>query len=617
MYATRSLIGLTTVLAVASPASAQFNDQWISFHEETSTRLPDLASSISFADTEVDLAWGDLDKDGDDDLVAVRKQEYTSLGKRTNLLLMNEAGVLVDRTGLYATASDVVGDNGFDTATNDRDVILSDVDMDGWLDVITAPTLSDGDAKHLGHPRIYMNLGADGLGNWLGLRFEDARFPQLFQYTTGLPQNPRFSGVAAGDVTGDGYPDLYFVDHGSSGVFGGAPQGPGQDLDDRLCINDGNGFFTDQSQLRMTDTMLKSAYGTSAVIDDMNGNGHNDIVKTTSLLSPQNVTYSYNDPSNVGYFNHVDSLSSERPFFANKGDLNNDGRLDLVISDDLDDHMLVNTGNDALGQVIWSSPQVFDLISGYDDGYASNNLCTDLDGDGWTDVLIADVDVDDDGNSRRLHIYHNRTTTLGDLNPTLREEREKDSATLPGPFGGVGPDDGWIGVVGMYKDDFGGTHDVAVFDIDLDGDDDMIICRQLSTHIWINDTVKAPCGMTQYGVGASAANYMVLSGSGSAALGTTAILTTVGVLVPTTFHVVSLGKASIPALGGTVLIDPASQPIPMTLLAATGGESIWNLTLPSDPALAGLAVYFQAGAIDGHQPGGFAMSNGLELILCP
>ena len=42
--------------------------------------------------------WGDLDKDGDEDLVIVRKQPWTTSGRKRNVLLMNEKGVLTDRT---------------------------------------------------------------------------------------------------------------------------------------------------------------------------------------------------------------------------------------------------------------------------------------------------------------------------------------------------------------------------------------------------------------------------------------------------------------------------------------------------------------------------------------
>ena len=200
-------VGTALVLAVW-PRFVQ--GQFVEFVEETDTRIDAPNALVADDPEEKDYAWADLDQDGDTDLVIVRKQPFTSTGKRVNVLLMNEGGVLVDRTAEYATASDVPGDQGFNTPTNDRDIILVDVDGDDWLDMVTATTLMDNQAKHISHPRVYMNLGNDPDGNWLGFEYQEARIPQMHA-TAG----PRFCSVAGGDVTGDGFPDLYFGDYDS------------------------------------------------------------------------------------------------------------------------------------------------------------------------------------------------------------------------------------------------------------------------------------------------------------------------------------------------------------------------------------------------------------------
>ena len=474
-------ISLPILLAsiLATTASAQFNQQWVTFQADQA-RLQPSATAISNATTEIDFAWGDLDHDGWTDLVVVRKEPVTTPGKRTNILLMNEFGVFVDRTVQYASSSDVSGDMGFLTATNDRDVILADLDGDGWDDLVTATTLSDGDPKHIGHPRVYMNLGLDGSGNWLGFRHEDARIPQLFT-VGGLAVNPRFCSVEAGDVTGDGAPDLYFGDYDSSGAGGGG-QPPQFDLNDRLLVNDGNGNFADESASRMSVQMLESAFGMAVALVDANGDGSLDVFKDSALNAPQFVSVSYNNTASLGNFNFYQQAHSFQPYHLAVGDLNRDGRPDMVVTDDADDRYRVNNGNDAFGRVIWSSASTFDFLSGGENDFGGNNLIRDLDADGWNDVIITDVDVDIAGCNRRTHIYHNLADVpVGGL-PTLREERQSSGS-------------GWIGTPGLFSGDLTGTHDVAVFDINNDGQLDMVLGRCTGTYVFTqpsSNSTKSP-----------------------------------------------------------------------------------------------------------------------------
>ena len=452
------------ILVLALPGVARAQIDWASYSEDPSRLVA--PANLGADDTEEkDYAWGDLDKDGWIDLVVVRKEPFTTQGRRKNVLLMNEGGVLTDRTAQYAEASDVGGDDGFNTPTNDRDVILWDVTGDGWLDVITAVTLTPGQPKHVSHPRVYVNLQDDVNGDWLGLRFEAGRTPQI--KVNGSDYFPFFCGVGAGDVDGDDVADLYFADYDVAGF---------SDVNDRLFINDGTGTFADESTSRMSAAMLHSPFGTSAEIVDMNADGVNDVVKNTGLGQTAGnplVAISYNDPGDEGDFNILHEPYQGQPYHVSTGDLNQDGKLDMVISDDGDDRYMLNQGNDPLGRVIWSPAHTF-VVN--DDGFGSNNDIVDIDQDGWEDAWIADVDVDIPGCGRRLHIYHNTGGVVGGF-VTLKEES-----------GG-----GSIGVTGMSGSDQTGTHDVAVFDIDNDGDMDMVLGRCSGTNVWTNDLGITDC----------------------------------------------------------------------------------------------------------------------------
>src|SRR5262245_17788583 len=149
--------GFASTLLLCAGASAQLNVQWVKF-ASTPNKLGVSATAISDSSTEVDFATGDLNKDGWEDVVAVRKQQSSTTGKRTNMLLINNHGKLEDKTTQWATASDVPGDQGFLTLVNNRDAKIIDVNGDTWPDVVTCTTLSDGDPKVISHPRVYMNL---------------------------------------------------------------------------------------------------------------------------------------------------------------------------------------------------------------------------------------------------------------------------------------------------------------------------------------------------------------------------------------------------------------------------------------------------------------------------
>ncbi|MFO0873661.1 MAG: FG-GAP-like repeat-containing protein [Phycisphaerales bacterium] len=426
---------LAAITAAALPSAIAIADGWATFANQTGTRLV-AAPGLGSADPEEkDFAYGDVDNDGDIDLIVVRKQPFTTPTGKRNVFFRNENGTLVDRTIEFATLADD-GGQGFLDITNDRDVALGDFNNDGWLDFVTCPALNQDLPKTISHPRIYMNQGNDGNGNWKGFKYEQARIPTM-------PQAPNGCGIATGDVTGDGFPDIYIVDYLS-------------DQEDRLLINDGTGFFSDQTLTRMTPAMITSGFGTAGVILDINGDGVNDIAKTEN--GPFKTTY--NKPSQVGFFDKHETASSGAHYGMSAGDLNNDGKIDFVVGDDGSDRYLLNTGNGADGMANFES-KTFSFQSGGDDGFANNSRIVDLNNDGFADVVICDVDVDIGGCDRRMHLYRN----LGNLPSVTIQDQ---------------------GTCGIPADQLKGTHDVAVFDLDGDGWKDLIIGRCSGISVWMN-----------------------------------------------------------------------------------------------------------------------------------
>lgn len=511
MATSKCLVSIVTLLIVALAAPAA-TAQWVTFQDESVSRIS-ASGALGLTDNrEKDYAWGDIDKDGDIDLAVVRKQPFTSPGKNRNVLFINTNGVLVDRTGDFAAASSVSGDNGFLTPTNDRDVLLVDLDLDGWLDLVTATTISDGDPKYIGHPRIYMNLGCSVGGtaatsctteNWNGLFYDEPRIPTMLSYNGSSGFNPRFCSVSTGDVNGDGYPDLYFGDYDSSGA-GGSSQPPGADFNDKLLLNDGvsnPGFFTDVTAdpgrwvgnvPGFSQKFNVSAFGAANAIIDMNGDGIDDIVKQTSLQSPTYVGIAYNDSTDeLGYFDTYDVVNNLSPYFVSVGDLNNDGDMDLVITDDGADRYIINQGGgfepNFVSFVFSYSHQGAGGSSG-DDGFGGNSFIADLNKDGWNDVLITDVDVDIDGCvNRRMHIFKNLGGNVGG-NVTLQEQTTGTGCQnfLNNPATCL--------VTSIPANKLLGVHDVAVFDLNGDTWDDLVVGRCSTTEVYMNVPPGLPAG---------------------------------------------------------------------------------------------------------------------------
>ncbi|MEM1178989.1 MAG: VCBS repeat-containing protein [Acidobacteriota bacterium] len=352
-------------LLLGAGASVAQTD-WVTYVEEPS-RLSVAAEFGADDEQEKDFASGDLDKDGDVDVVIARKVPFSVAGGHANVLLMNENGVLTDRTGTLVPA--------FLDMTDDRDIILADFDGDTWLDMVVAGTFDE-------IPRIYMNRGETAGGVWLGFAYEEARIPDF-------DPGPKFCAVAAGDVTGDGRPDLYFTDYDNT-------------LEDRLLINNGSGFFTDETETRMTSAMVDSTFGTDAHIVDVNRDTFLDIVKNNaSGETPPpgfqaSTTVMYND--GTGNFTSVDTIYEEAGYMIEPADFTGDGFVDFFIVDDGQDRYLRSAGNNAQGFATFTTHTV--STSPNTIFFGGNVKFADLDNDTILDVVIADVDTDVGGCNR-------------------------------------------------------------------------------------------------------------------------------------------------------------------------------------------------------------------------
>ncbi len=365
-----ALLAATVLVLTQAPASAQ----WIAFTDETSSRLTlepfadDPGGDPLLDDEEKDVAVADLDRDGDEDVVVVRKEPYSNPGARQDLLLLNEDGVLVDRTAELAP--------GFLTKLTDaRDVFAGDFTGDGWPDLVIANTFGQ-------QPVFYRNLGEDGGGAWLGLADESDRLPEI-RTPEDVPVL-QFCAVWGGDVDGDGDLDLYFSNYAE---FNGTK--------DQLLVNDGAGFFSNETTARL-GRHANVAFGTGAEIRDLDGDGDNDIVKISTLYSEPpfdiGVFILFNDGS--GDFDEIpfQALDTFQPYMLAVGDLDGDGLLDHVIEGDFQDRVAVaeaavpDASVEYVTTVLADSPRT--------ERFGGNTRLADVDGDGDLDAGVGPIDTD-------------------------------------------------------------------------------------------------------------------------------------------------------------------------------------------------------------------------------
>ena len=379
--------GFSPGLGNPQPARQQdrllLNDGTGTFRDATATHLP----VIDFFT--LCLALGDLDGDGDLDLVA-------GINGQNRLFLNNGAGVFTDATAanmpvaLDPTRSvalaDLDGDGDLDLVTGSRystggpqnriclnqgngsftdatigrlgglsdptnSVVLGDVDGDGDIDLVCGNS---------GQHRLYLNNGT----GW----FTDAT-------PSHLPVvNDNTNSIALGDVDGDGDLDLACANNAEA-----------REQPNNLCFNDGAGHFTGPTVSRLPSALHDT---TSVALGDVDGDGDLDLVCGNAAFGSQNRLY-----LNDGAGSFVDATAACLPvdndstYCVRLGDVDGDGDLDLVCGNYGQNRLYLNNGSGTFTDATATRLPVANV-------HTWGLALGDVDGDGDLDLVCANTGQD-------------------------------------------------------------------------------------------------------------------------------------------------------------------------------------------------------------------------------
>jgi hypothetical protein len=213
----------------------------------------DARENLRIATRATGVVFADLDNDGDLDLyvASMPAPGDSKLAKREGRPLRGCSLFRNDGGGKFTDVS--AGNGACPDAFGGRSVAVLDFDGDGQLDLAVGEDPLPGyNGSPTASSRLFRNLG--------GLKFEDAT------RTAGLTPNVPGLGVAAADVNGDGWPDLFLAAHRGGNV---------------LFLNDGRGRFREAPGLRETFAW-PDAKGDNMIagvcLADVNGDGRPDVV---------------------------------------------------------------------------------------------------------------------------------------------------------------------------------------------------------------------------------------------------------------------------------------------------------------------------------------------------
>jgi hypothetical protein len=334
------------------------------------------------------VAIGDLDGDGKPDLVVANTADstiwvYQNISSNGTLTAGSFAApvVLAVNTGVFVAAP-----------------TLADLDGDGRLDILF-PNYNAGTVS------VFQNLSTPG-------NLTSNSFAPRLDYAVGAGPG----SVAVSDLDGDGKPEIISANLGDSTIS-------------VLKNLSAGGLLTSNSFASpMSLATPASAFPNQVAVADIDGDGKFDLVTVNYGSSAGAVSIFRNTSSagTISFAPRVDLPASGQEEALAVGDVDGDGKLDLIVSSDIGAQFFVYRNVGSPGSI---TPGSFAAPVTFNDGgrtHRGSIALGDIDGDGKLDVAIVDEDSND------LYLYRNLSSPGSFTSSSLASPAIFPAGSYPG-----------------------------------------------------------------------------------------------------------------------------------------------------------------------------------------
>jgi enediyne biosynthesis protein E4 len=295
--------------------------------------------------------------------------------------------VPASQSGIVWTHENAMSDLRFLPESLGPGLAWIDYDNDGWMDLYL---VNSGPCDFYKPPKP--------LSNALYKNNRDGTFTDVTA-AAGVAGGTFGMGVSVGDYDNDGYPDLFVTSYGRNILY----------------HNNGNGTFTDVTERA---GLMRQGWCTSAVWFDYDNDGKLDLFAcsfvdygTQHLSCGDNKlgrhyyciprvfkpthSFLYHNNGDGTFTDVTKGTDIERALGKGLGvvatDVNNDGQMDLFVSNDtVQNFLFLNRGSKG-----WEEIGLASEVGFSENGQARSGMgvdAADLDGDGWQDLFVANVD---------------------------------------------------------------------------------------------------------------------------------------------------------------------------------------------------------------------------------